>query len=466
MKANLLFIFCISIFFSVLGHKGSAVVENITLVGNKKTKDKIILRELDIHEGDTILWTRQKEVEERNRNKVFNTQLFVESTIKLTPYPNDSTKCDLVIQVKERWYIFPSPILELADRNFNEWWADQNRDYSRLEYGIRFTHENFRGRKEQLRLVLQGGFTNKYELSYTIPYINKKQTTGLKFSISYSQNKQVAFQTNDHKLDYYKSEKILRERFYTGISLSKRNKFYGNHYCSLIYHANRVHDSLLVLNDRFFLNNSNKQKYFRLYYRYTYDKRDVSVYPLKGYFIQAVAEQTGLGIFGDVNMTLLRGKYTKFFDLTHQFFSAHSLQAQITSPRNQGYFQVQGLGLGYGETLVRGYELNVVDGQHTIISRHEIKRHLFSYKHNLKGWVPIKQFNVIPYSWYFKTYFDIGYVVDNAYNPLNERLANRILIGYGAGIDIFSFYDFVMRLEYSFNNVNEHGFFLSATSAF
>lgn len=472
MKYWLSFIFFISFYFFNFAHQNQClndtseyiyaseklIIKDIILIGNKQTVDRIIFRELDFFKNDTVSVGNLPKIIEQNKNKIFNTKLFIDVTISFVPSKKDDS-CIVVINLKERWYIFPAPILELADRNFNEWWQEQDRDYSRLEYGLRFTHENFRGRKEGLRLVFQRGFTKKYELFYTIPYVNKKQTTGLRFSFSYSENNQIAFQSNQHKLDYYKSDdKVLRKRFYAGVLVSKRNKFYGNHQLELKYLQNSVNDSIAILNEDFFKNGRTLQKYFRLYYSYAYDRRDVNVYPLKGYYVGAEVEKIGMGIFNHVDMTTLEVQYAKFFELKYKFYTAHSIQTKLTTPSNHPYFNVQGL--GYGQKLVRGYELNVIDGQHYILNRNEFKKHLFSRKHNLEKVIKISQLNVVPYSLYFKLHTDIGYVINNAENPLNNTLTNRVLLGYGAGFDLFSFYDMVIRFEYSFNNIQQHGFFM------
>lgn len=475
MKYWLSFIFFSSFYLSVfatqnhclndtsqyIAFSNRLIIKDIVLVGNKQTVDRIIIRELDFFKNDTIDVKELPTLIERNQNKIFNTNLFIE--VNLLFIPSNEEFYTVYIHLKERWYIFPVPILELADRNFNEWWQEQDRDYHRLEYGLKFIHQNFRGRKEQLKLVLQTGFTKKYELFYTVPYINKKQTIGMGFSLSYSQNAQVAFQTNEHKLDYYKGDgKILRERFYAGISINRRNKFYGNHELELKYHQNSIHDSIALLNPTYFLDAKTKQKYFRIFYAFSYDRRNITVYPLKGYFIRGEIEKMGLGVFDDVNIFATYAKVAKYYEYKHKIYSAHSLISKLSFPAEQPYFNAQGL--GYKQDFVRGYELDVINGQHYFLSRNEIKKHLFSYKHNLENILKVSQLNVVPYSWYFKIHTDIGYVVSTIENPLNNRLTNRILVGYGVGIDLFSFYDTVWRFEYSFNNVQKHGFFFGISA--
>ena len=46
-------------------------------------------------------------------------------------------------EVKEKWYIWPIPTIEFADRNFNIW-ADSSFDPSRTNYGLYlFTYNLF-----------------------------------------------------------------------------------------------------------------------------------------------------------------------------------------------------------------------------------------------------------------------------------------------------------------------------------
>jgi hypothetical protein len=57
---------------------------------------------------------------------------------------------------------------------------------------------------------------------------------------------------------------------------------------------------------------------------------------------------------------------------------------------------------------------------------------------------------------------DFGY----AHNPVNPEnsLTNRMLYTAGGGIDIVSFYDFVLRVDYSFNQLGQNGLFLHIKS--
>ncbi|MGI9542768.1 MAG: POTRA domain-containing protein, partial [Cyclobacteriaceae bacterium] len=140
-------------------------IDKIFLLGNKKTKDHIILRELNVKVGDLINRSDLDLTLERDREKIINTRLFLDAKISVISL--SERVVDIVVQVSERWYIFPIPIFQLADRNFNEWWVNQNRDLSRVNYGMKFYHRNFRGRGERLKLTAQFGFTKVFGMSYS-----------------------------------------------------------------------------------------------------------------------------------------------------------------------------------------------------------------------------------------------------------------------------------------------------------
>jgi hypothetical protein len=49
---------------------------------------------------------------------------------------------------------------------------------------------------------------------------------------------------------------------------------------------------------------------------------------------------------------------------------------------------------------------------------------------------------------------------------MNTRLTNKFLTGFGAGLDVVSSYDVVLRFEYSFNGEGESGFFFHVKKEF
>lgn len=436
------------------------VIQKILLIGNKKTKDRIILRELDFKEGDTLSALNLASIITKNRNRIFNTNLFI--TVDLILIDRSPGIKDLFIHLQERWYIYPIPIFELADRNFNEWWKERDRDPERINLGIFYTQRNMRGRNETLRAKAQLGFTKKFELFYIIPYLSKNQKAGLSFDISYIINKQIPYKTSQHKLIYFDGDRYIRNKFRTGLLLSYRNKFYQTHYGGITFNHHSISDTIAQLNPQYLLNGQTTQRYFSVRYAFIKDTRDISYYPLKGSYFKAEVEKLGLGFFNDINQLNLIGEYSIFRNISKKLYFAGGVRQKISFPYKQPYLNVRAL--GYDKDYVSGYELYVIDGQHFSLLKLNLKWQLYSTKKDVDA-VPVDEFGTIPFAIYLRMYSDAGYVVDNSYNPENKNLSNKYLWGGGAGIDLVSYYDFVFRIEYSINRMKEHGFFLHFKSA-
>jgi hypothetical protein len=122
-------------------------------------------------------------------------------------------------------------------------------------------------------------------------------------------------------------------------------------------------------------------------------------------------------------------------------------------------------GLGYSRRIVRGYEIYVIEGQNYILNKTTIKKRIFSRVYNING-MPIRQFRHLPISIYLKTYGDLGYVKNYSNYEISSRMANKLLTGFGGGMDIVASYDAVLRLEYSFNGEGESGFFFHIKKEF
>lgn len=430
-------------------------VNSITLVGNKKTKPQIINRELDIRIGDSIAKMDTAQLFKMNANRVFNTNLFV--TVEVKDSRLSDSIIDLKVEVKERWYIFPLPILELADRNINEWRNQRNSDIRRIEWGMRFRHDNFRGRNEKLKIVLQGGFTKKYEIFHVLPFVNKKKTIGLEYGLSYSTNKSVGYNQEDNRLLFLDSENVLRRRFYSTLGMSYRPNFFSKHKAGINFHRNTISDSLLTVTNFYLGNGKPIQRYLNLFYHYSLNKTNINYYPTRGFHLRCAVEKEGLGVFNDLNILKATVGFNQFYQLNKKLYIAQGINLKASSTTDQPYLNQEGL--GYGEKFVRGFEPYIIDGQHYAINRNEFKYRLAKFTVKLGKYMPIKEFETVPYAIYIKTFGDWGYV-NNHDERLNSRLANRLHYGYGIGIDFVSFYDSVMRIEFARNSLNENGVFL------
>lgn len=433
-------------------------VELVDISGYKRTRRTILLRELDLKTATLWQGYQLKKQTELDRNKLFNTLLFVSVYSYFVPI--DSSSIGVYFTVSERWYTFPIPILEVADRNINEWWTDRNRDLRRLDYGMAFNQFNFTGRNDDLKIVAQGGFTQKFEAFYRLPYIDRKQRNGITLGASYSTNKNVAYTTEDNKLKFTGlAEEVLRTRMYAGIQYVHRQRYYSFFRTDIRYNQNQVADTIVLLN-RMYLPNGNRQiSFISMSVQYTYDKRDIAPYPLKGYFFQTRVEGLGLGVSSDVDQYSLVAEYAKYWALSGRWYAAARVEGKTSTPARQAYLLQRGL--GYGSDLVRGFERNVIDGQQTALLRTALRYRVWGKVVQWGKAMPLEQFRSMPFAIYLKGFWDAGYVHDAFPVPGNQRFANRPIHGTGVGVDLVTYYDLVFRVECAVNSFGIGGIFFN-----
>jgi outer membrane protein assembly factor BamA len=439
-------------------------VNRIFIVGNRITRDHIILRELTLKGGDLVFSGELPGILDLDKKKLINTRLF--NTVEIRVIDNHEKKIDLLIDVTERWYTFPAPIFELSDRNFNEWWQNYDHDFSRVNYGLRLYQYNMRGRNETLRVTAQFGFVRKFDLTYRIPYIDKKQKQGLVLDFDYVETKNLAFQTEAHKLEYKKSKEIVKNTRGFGITYSYRHSFYQFHNFRIDYRLTRIVDSVRIWNPNYLQGEDLEQQFASVSYSFTSDHRDYFAYPLKGHYLNFYLLKAGLGLGGNFNKFESGFSYSKFIPLKRNFFLSANMTGVFSGPDDIPYTNYTTL--GFGKQFVRGYEVYVVEGPYFLLAKSTFKKLLFSRQYHWKM-MPISQFRHVPIQIYLKTYADAGYVKNYPYyveKGVNNTLSDKVISGIGSGIDIVGSYDVVLRLEYTLNSQGLHGFFFHVKREF
>ena len=434
------------------------VIGTITLIGNKITKDRILTRELTFHIGDAIDTPEIDKLLKRSEENLYNTSLF--NSVHITWLFEDD-RIKVIILVTERWYIFPLPIFEIAERNFNVWW--QTKDFSRIVYGGVLNWNNFRGRNEELSVTARLGYTQRISFYYGIPYINKKQRSGLAFGFSYSRNHQSSVNTVDNKLIYYKDEILFSKKEYSAnVAYTYRNDLYRTHIIEAGIRRYEVLDTVISLNNDYFTPGKSLLKYAVLRYFFKSDHRDIANYPLKGYYIDFELVKNGFSFLNDdVDLAYLSVHGKKFWPLINRFYFGAGISVKYTAGTNVPYYLSRGL--GYGKDFLRGYEYYVIDGQNYVLLKSNLKFELLPTKEIHLDFIPLDKFATIPYAFYINIYADGGYVKDELY-ALNNPLNNSWQYGYGGGLDFVTYYDMVFRFEFSINKLGETGFFIHFTS--
>ncbi len=437
------------------------IINTITLKGNKVTRDHIITREIPFKVGDTLsgdVITKKLSSAQQN---IRNTALF--NFVDVERKDIDSNRTDIYITVTERWYIWPLPIFEIEERNFNTWLDSKNLD--RATYGFDLLHDNFLGRRQAFSVKFRTGYTHLFGIAYRIPYLDKKQKHGIGFSIGFSQNHELAYATVNNGLRFYKDPDVfVKKEFSARLNYSYRQKIYNNHYFEVRYYSGEIQDTVLILGENYpyYSNNTSKMSFMSLNYLFRRDRRDYKYYPLKGYYFDFEITKYGLGLLKNeaLDVTTLYSTFKKYWKLSNHFYAAASLKGKLSGTSHQPYSVMRALGYN---TYVRGYEYYVMDGYNFGLIKAGFTYEIVKPKTYKLPLIKLEQFNKFYYAVYARVFTDFGYADNHANNEVNN-LSNTYLFGTGAGLDIITYYDGVLRIEYSFNRLGQSGFFLHLTA--
>ena len=437
-------------------------VRNVFISGNKKTKDYIILREMELKSGGYVPINTLIDALEKDRQHIFNLTLFLE--VKVEPVIVSAFEFDINVTVKERWYIFPLPELQFVDGTLNEWLAKYKGDLNRLNYGAKFTHYNLTGRKDQLRVHVLSGYTRTLSFNYKAPYSNAALTNGFSVGGGYFQNREIVYRTSyDNEVMFYKKNNFVRNLWEIQLGYSIRRGIKITHSFNLNYTHVNLDDSIITAkyNKAYFNKPTSKAGYIDLYYTLLYSDVNNVLYPLTGYSGSIGLGKRGLGFTGGINSFSVGVEFNKYWSLGKKWYVSTQLQGNIKLPFDQAYINQQAL--GYDNTYVRGMEYKIIDGVAYAISKFNFKKELFNFSINTI-FKKSKTLNKIPFRIYAKTFADMGY----SYNRQEfvSRLNNTFLGSAGVGLDIITFYDLQIRIEYSINQLGQNRLFLHNDKGF
>lgn len=453
-KGFLILLFCLIARFPSYGDNDSIfLVKSIVLEGNKITKSNIIYRELEFEVGK---WYNKFDLDSlmvKSRENLLNRSLF--NFVTITP-DFKGNSCEITVSVVERWYIWPLPILDFADPNINVWW--QSKDFNRLNYGVKLEILNFRGRMESVNLIAQGGYNRILAVNWSIPYLTKRQFMGISLGGGYSFNHEVAYGSVDNNPVFYNAgTQYARTGKYGQIGLTFRSKYNFLHSVGLTFDHVSLLDTLLFLNPEL-TPGETTYNYFTLGYQYKQDFRDSRQYPLNGYYFDIGVQKVGFGIFSsDINYWSASFTFDQYIPLYKNLFFAYNITAKYTNSDGQAYFMTSGLGLEGLE--IRGYELYVVPGQQFTVVKSNVKYQIIAPKDFEIKWIKTQKFNKLFFALYGNFFFDVGYASDRLYYEYNS-FTNQLLWSAGFGLDVVSYYDIVLRFEYSLNKYGQTNFFI------
>lgn len=437
------------------------IIADVIIRGHKKTRPRVIFREMSFGRGDLIPATDFPAAVAESYAALMNTGLFASVDISYSDTLLKPGQQIVMLDIRETWYIYPVPEFSLADRNFNFWWRDQNRSLDRVNLGAKLTYYNFTGRRDRFKVGFTTGYTREYEASYNLPYLNRAGSVGVGVDYSFRQRREQNYNTiNNQQLFYNDEERFVYRRAQASINFNFRRKLYVSHNLRLGYRNESIADTVAQhLNPEFFGGGRSSQQFFQLVYRYRNDRRDVRNYPWKGYFIEASLAKDGLGITGERSGLTFGATYRKFWPLSSRLSLNFGLAAKYSLIRTRQPF-LENRAIGFNNNSLVGYQFYVVDGLDMAIWRFGVRRQLFNTKLDLGKLVFIDAFRYIPLRVLVAFQFNQG--ISNApFIEADNALNNNLLTGASLGLDVVLFYDMVGSIQYNRNHLGEGGVFLA-----
>jgi len=225
-------------------------IQNIIIIGNEITDDNVILRELVIHKGDVPDQTKLQESYQRLMN------LLLFNRVQMNIYPQDEKSLVLIIEVTERLYFYPIPILTIQERDWSKW-----------SYGLSIVNSNFRGQNEKLWAGGWLGYRPGFGIRYTDPWAGDSLHLNTGFSLQKTN-------FNNRTIEGMEERHILGR-----LSVGKWWSYIFN--TSLTFHFDRIK---VASEFQDLMRSGNTTEYtFGLELSVQYDTRDLYSYPSNGW---------------------------------------------------------------------------------------------------------------------------------------------------------------------------------------
>jgi len=424
----------------------------IDIEGNKKTKDYIILRELPFHVGDLIAKDSLAYYNKLAEEQLINTSMFIDAAVNTSNI--DSLSCRIKINLKERWYFFPIPTFKWADRNFSQWWNQQHASLDRVNYGITLRESNFTGKNDNLAIGFIAGYTQQAILRYQFPYFDKKLKYRIGFGMQYFTQKEINTSTSFDKQIFYKTDAVIQKGYRSNINFLYRPNLYERHNFQIGIGQNEISDSAFFIQPAFLPTLNKSFNYIDFSFSYAKIKFDYNAYPTNG----GATEFSAYHRFSErSNLSSFQFRKIIARPLSHASFVFFESNTQIKFLPNHNY--IDGRLMGYGNLQMNGLEYYVVDGSAGSLFRAEWHHALGSF--TVKNLIAKKILPEVKYRFWFKAFTNLGYVYSD--RPINyTKLSNTLLRTAGVGLDIISIYDFVLKIDYSVNQLGDKGLYLHA----
>jgi hypothetical protein len=435
---------------------GRVVIRTVVLPAGLKSEPVVIHRELTFAVGDTLTVAALAEAAEQSRINLVNTSLFLNHRVEVLWTISGAHWVDVEVMLRERWYFWPEPVLDNAERNFNIWMEE--RDFRRLSWGVNLITENVRGRRERLTAVLRLGYDEKFELTWNEPMFRGSRVWGFGLGGGFTRNHEVAYDITDNRREFIRDETYIFSRTYAFFRVHLRPGIHRIHTFSMEVEALNIDDTLFVLNPDFMHGAGGRHVTAAFSWFLKIDHRDQRAYPLSGHYADLLVRQSAVSLrgWGSPSFTEAEVNLRFYHRLNDNIFHAMGFAGRVVSRGDLPYYYQRGL--GYRRHFVRGYEYYVMHGAAYALFRQNLKFSVLPKRAISLRFMPHEKFRDASLAIYLNIFSDAGYV--SAAIPPPEAMVNMWLSSAGIGLDVVIYYDKVMRLEATINDRRKGGFFL------
>lgn len=434
------------------------IIQDIVISGNERTRPAIILRELPFQLNESYPLGTIVQNFKKAQKQLVNTGLFRNVVVSLQKI--DDQNVNIYVEVEEKWYVWPMVFFKPVDKSFGEWWSEKNRDMNRINYGIRLAHNNISGRNDKLRLSIMNGYTRQVSIQYYGLRIDPALKWSTNAGVSYGQNREVNYMTLQNRQIPLKGDGGFLHSYIGGfLQFNYRPRIKTTHTFGIGYTYETIADTITKLNPSF--SQGAIIRYPELFYKMSYYNVDFNPYPTKGFFGEVSLRRQGLGIASPVNLWELTAKASQTWPINSKYFFNLKGLGTIKLPFSQPYIGKEFI--GYDGRFLQGYEYYVIDGVAGGYAKATLSRPVFSTHVHIPS-QRMKSFSNIPIKMYAKTFVNAGYVYNTKAGE--NELTNSFLYSGGVGLDIVTYNDFVIKIEWSFNRLGENRVYLHQRNDF
>ena len=408
-------------------------VDSIEIIGNEKTKEFVILRELSFGLGDSI----NSETLKFDKERIFSLSIFTYVDLKIVKQA-DLNK--VIIAVQESWYIFPVPFINIPEKTF-----------TRVSYGIRFVYLNFRGRNETLKATFSFGYDPFFSLSYENPLLIPSADISFILGGIYSTplNKSpTADSIHGSSFDYmtYGGQISFGKR----LNLSNDLYFTGGY----SYVEAPLPDDAPIM-----ASGTSIDKSFFAGISYVFDTRDLKQYANRGYYLMANYLYKGIGN-NNISYSIVDAEVRNYRKIVGDLIFKYRVGGRHTFGKTIPLYDYSTLGYSY---FTRGNRYLVREGNNALIGSIELGHPL------LKEWNFGMTFPIVPKSLTrarIAIIFNIFADAATTFNNGDKVLLNDFNSGYGVGLTFLIMPYITFRTEFALNEMGIGEFLLESGISF